>query len=165
MLTLTCCQDHILTENIWFVWSETSYSGDERRCYRCGTTKQTLKIELLSQWKLEAEFRNSSLVYMKSLPMHFHFVFLVGCILTMIALKFYTLVHRLCVIVEATSVIVFLFTFVTLKHFPITVEHFPIQLLLHILHCVCQCYYRMLWFIGYYIQFINFVCCLSLAAV
>ena len=36
-MTLTCCQDHILTENIWFVWSETSYSGDERRCYRCGT--------------------------------------------------------------------------------------------------------------------------------
>ena len=27
----------MLTENIWFVWSETSYSGDERRCYRCGT--------------------------------------------------------------------------------------------------------------------------------
>ena len=22
---------------IWFVWSETSYSGDERRSYRCGT--------------------------------------------------------------------------------------------------------------------------------
>ena len=21
MLTLTCCQDHILIENIWFVWS------------------------------------------------------------------------------------------------------------------------------------------------
>ena len=59
-MTLTCCQDHILTENIWFVWSETSYSGDERRCYRCGTNddKQTVKIELLSQWKLEAEFRN-----------------------------------------------------------------------------------------------------------
>ena len=37
-MALTCCQDHILTENIWFVWSETSYSGDERRCYRCGTT-------------------------------------------------------------------------------------------------------------------------------
>ena len=36
-MTLTCCQDHLLTENIWFVWSETSYSGDERRCYRCGT--------------------------------------------------------------------------------------------------------------------------------
>ena len=29
MMTLTCCQDHILTENIWFGWSETSYSGDE----------------------------------------------------------------------------------------------------------------------------------------
>ena len=58
MLTLTCCQDHILTENIWFVWCETSYSGDERRCYRCGTNEQTVKIELLSQWKLEAEFRN-----------------------------------------------------------------------------------------------------------
>ena len=27
MLTLTCCQDHIFTENIWFVCSETSYSG------------------------------------------------------------------------------------------------------------------------------------------
>ena len=58
-MTLTCCQDHILTENIWFVWSKTSYIGDERRCYRCRTNnKRTVKIELLSQWKLEAEFRN-----------------------------------------------------------------------------------------------------------
>ena len=61
-MTLSCCQDHILTENIWFVCSETSYSGDERRCYQCGTNeqpnKQKLKIELLSQWKLEAESRN-----------------------------------------------------------------------------------------------------------
>ena len=61
-MLLTHCQDHILTENIWFVWSRTSYSGDKWRCYRCGTTnertnKQTLKIELLSQWKLEAESR------------------------------------------------------------------------------------------------------------
>ena len=38
MLTLTCCQNHILTGNIWFVWYETSYSGDERRCHGCGTT-------------------------------------------------------------------------------------------------------------------------------
>ena len=64
-MTLTCCQDHILTENIWFVWSETSYSGDERRCYRCGTNEQlnerTVKIELLSQWKLEAEFRKNTI--------------------------------------------------------------------------------------------------------
>ena len=59
MLTLTCCQDHILTENIWFVCSETSHSGDEKKCYRCGTNEQQqLKIELLSQWKLEAESRN-----------------------------------------------------------------------------------------------------------
>ena len=67
MLTLTGCQDHILTENI-FVWSETSYGGDERRCYRCGTnkrtTKQTLKIELLSQWMLEAEFRKNTCIYL-----------------------------------------------------------------------------------------------------
>ena len=40
-MTLTCCQDHILAENIWFIWSETSYSGDERRCYRCGTNNRT----------------------------------------------------------------------------------------------------------------------------
>ena len=41
------------------LWSETSYSGDERRCYRCGTNdERTLKIELLSRWKLEAQFRN-----------------------------------------------------------------------------------------------------------
>ena len=63
MMMLTRCQDHILTENILFVWSETSYSGNERRCYRCGTNEQTneqtVKIELLSRWKLEAEFPNS----------------------------------------------------------------------------------------------------------
>ena len=51
-MTLTCCQDHILTENIWFVSLETSYSGDKRRCYWCGmgdqTNKQQSKIELLS---------------------------------------------------------------------------------------------------------------------
>ena len=53
----THCQDHILTENIWFAWSETSYSGDERRCYRCGTNNEQ-RTNKLSQWKLEAEFRN-----------------------------------------------------------------------------------------------------------
>ena len=26
--------------DIWFVWSETSYSIDERRCYRCGTNNE-----------------------------------------------------------------------------------------------------------------------------
>ena len=44
-MTLTCFQDHIITENIWFVWSETSYSGDERRCHRCGTTNEQTNIE------------------------------------------------------------------------------------------------------------------------
>ena len=60
MLTLTHCQDHILTENIWFVWSKTSYSGDKRRCHYAGRTNgdEQVKIELLSRWKLEAEFRN-----------------------------------------------------------------------------------------------------------
>ena len=39
-MTLTCCQDHILTENIWFVWSETSYSADKMRCYNAGRTNE-----------------------------------------------------------------------------------------------------------------------------
>ena len=29
MMAMTHCQDHILTENIWFVWSKTPYSGYE----------------------------------------------------------------------------------------------------------------------------------------
>ena len=54
MILLTCCQDHILTENIWFVRSKTSYSGEKSRCYRCGTNKRTREyIELLSQWMLD----------------------------------------------------------------------------------------------------------------
>ena len=40
-MLLTHCQDHILTENIWFVWSRTSYSGDKWRCHRCGTDGRT----------------------------------------------------------------------------------------------------------------------------
>ena len=43
---------HHLSENIWFVWSKTSYSGDKRRCYQAGrtTTNKQWKIELLSLW-------------------------------------------------------------------------------------------------------------------
>ena len=55
--------DDKLSENIWFVWSRTSYSGDEwlkvgrrGRCYH--GDEQQVKIELLSQSTLEAEFRN-----------------------------------------------------------------------------------------------------------
>ena len=47
MLLLTqqeSCQDHILTENIWFVWSWTSYSGLKWRCHH------ELKDRALSQW-------------------------------------------------------------------------------------------------------------------
>ena len=49
-----CCQDHILTENIWFVCSETSYIGIKEEMSLCGTTKQQLKIGLLSHgsWRL-----------------------------------------------------------------------------------------------------------------
>ena len=32
---------HKLLENIWCVWSKTSYSGDKWRCYRCGTDERT----------------------------------------------------------------------------------------------------------------------------
>ena len=44
MLALTYCQDHILTENIWFVCSETSYSGDERRCHGCGIQNTLMRF-------------------------------------------------------------------------------------------------------------------------
>ena len=64
IFTLTRCQNRILTENIWFVWSKTSYSGDKRRCHYAGRTtnertNEQVKIELLSRWKLEAEFRKN----------------------------------------------------------------------------------------------------------
>ena len=59
MLTLTWCQDHILAENIWFVCSETSYSGDVTDAGQTtNEEEEELNIELLSQWKLEAESRN-----------------------------------------------------------------------------------------------------------
>ena len=35
---MTHCQDHILTENIWFVWSTISYSWDKWRCHVAGQT-------------------------------------------------------------------------------------------------------------------------------
>ena len=57
--TTTYFQDHILTENIKFVWSKTSYSGDKTGCHQAGRTNQPNekgKIEPLGSWK--AEFRN-----------------------------------------------------------------------------------------------------------
>ena len=55
MMTLSCCQDHFITENIWFVWSQTSYSGDKWKYYWCGMDGQTDdikqgKIEQHSLW-------------------------------------------------------------------------------------------------------------------
>ena len=52
---------HHLSENIWFVWSKTSYSGDKRRCYQAGQTNKQMTMEdratqPLGCWK--AEFRN-----------------------------------------------------------------------------------------------------------
>ena len=52
-MTMTHCQDHILTENIWFVWYKTSYAGDKMRCYQADeqrTTNKQGKIGLLSLW-------------------------------------------------------------------------------------------------------------------
>ena len=47
---------HELSENVWFVWSKTSYSGDKWRCYRCGTDgTELLTFDLFT----EAEFCNS----------------------------------------------------------------------------------------------------------
>ena len=47
---------HKLWENVWFIWSKTSYSEDKWRCHRCGTNKQTNKqqgkIGLLSFWSV-----------------------------------------------------------------------------------------------------------------
>ena len=59
-MTLTCWQDHILIENIWFVWSKTSYSGDERRCYNAGqtTNERTFEDRATQPLKRKAEFRN-----------------------------------------------------------------------------------------------------------
>ena len=46
---------HKLSENVWFVWSKTSYSGEKWRCHRSGrTNKQQGKIELLSFWSVRS---------------------------------------------------------------------------------------------------------------
>ena len=53
---MTRCQDHILTENIWFGWSRTSYSGDKWRCHGCGTTNERTREDSATQpmdcWRL-----------------------------------------------------------------------------------------------------------------
>ena len=53
---------HHLSENIWFVWSKTSYSGDKRRCYQAGQTNdKQWNIGLLSLWAVgRLSFANKS---------------------------------------------------------------------------------------------------------
>ena len=57
--------DDKLSENIWFVWSRTSYGGDKWRCHHADRrTNEQVKIELLSQWTVwdwVSQFINSSL--------------------------------------------------------------------------------------------------------
>ena len=36
-------------ENVWFVWSKTSYSGDKWRCYRCGTDDDRTREDRATQ--------------------------------------------------------------------------------------------------------------------
>ena len=36
LATMTHCQDHILTENIWFFWSKLSYSGGKGPSHQAG---------------------------------------------------------------------------------------------------------------------------------
>ena len=47
---------HQLSENIWFVWSKMSYSGDMEGCHACGRTDdgRNVKIEL-EFWKQNSQ--------------------------------------------------------------------------------------------------------------
>ena len=56
-MTLTGCQDHILTENMWF-YGLKHHTVDIRGDVTM--RDKHVKMELLSQWMLEAEFCNYS---------------------------------------------------------------------------------------------------------
>ena len=43
------CEDHILTENTWFIWPKISYSGDKWRCHGCGTNNRPNKERKATQ--------------------------------------------------------------------------------------------------------------------
>ena len=51
---------HKLSENIWFVWSKMSYSGDMEGCHACGqqTDGRNVNIEL-EFWKQNSQLKNS----------------------------------------------------------------------------------------------------------
>ena len=49
--------DQELSENIWFVWSKTSYCGENVGCHACGRTdngRRNVKIEL-EFWKQNSQ--------------------------------------------------------------------------------------------------------------
>ena len=53
-MMMTRCQDHISTENIWFVWSKTSYSGESGDVTDAGQTNDEQgKIGLSANGLLE----------------------------------------------------------------------------------------------------------------
>ena len=61
ILTLTCCQDHTYPHRkymVCMVWNIIQWRWEEVSRMR-DDDEQYVKIELLSQWKLEAEFRNN----------------------------------------------------------------------------------------------------------
>ena len=62
MMTPTCCQDHILTENIWFVWSKTSNCGDKVEMLSMQDNERTNIQDRAYQpkWMLEAEFQTTT---------------------------------------------------------------------------------------------------------
>ena len=54
LMMMTRCQDHILTENMRFVWSKTSYRWDKWRCYHAGRRRTTKREDRATQrWILE----------------------------------------------------------------------------------------------------------------
>ena len=55
MMMMTHCQDHILTENIWFVWSKTSYSAEEGKIDRATQPLDCWKAEFRKMLNFEEE--------------------------------------------------------------------------------------------------------------
>ena len=51
--------DQVLSENIWFVWSKPSYSGDKWRCHRCET----------GRWQTTSEDRATQLLICEALSL------------------------------------------------------------------------------------------------
>ena len=60
--------DQELSENIWFVWSKTSYCGENVGCHACGRTtdgQRNVKIEL-EFWKQNSQYEIWTLCAVRS---------------------------------------------------------------------------------------------------